>query len=110
MFGLRPGPDMFTTNASLVWAVIASMFIGNLILSNVPGPRGLRYTAGGELCEALYSAGPLTEGTGLNLTFWSYAGQMNLGAIACRRAVPDLRDLVDDFCAELAQLLALETR
>ena len=32
MFGLRPGPDMFTTNASLVWAVIASMFIGNLIL------------------------------------------------------------------------------
>ena len=32
MFGLRPGPDMFTTNATLVWAVIASMFIGNLIL------------------------------------------------------------------------------
>jgi len=32
MFGLRPGPDMFTTNAALVWAVIASMFIGNLIL------------------------------------------------------------------------------
>jgi putative tricarboxylic transport membrane protein len=32
MFGLRPGPDMFTTNAALVWTVIASMFIGNLIL------------------------------------------------------------------------------
>jgi len=32
MFGLRPGPDMFTTNATLVWAVIASMFIGNFIL------------------------------------------------------------------------------
>ena len=32
MFGLRPGPDMFTTNSALVWAVIASMFIGNLIL------------------------------------------------------------------------------
>jgi len=32
MFGMRPGPDMFTTNAKLVWAVIASMFIGNLIL------------------------------------------------------------------------------
>ena len=32
MFGLRPGPDMFTTNANLVWAVIASMFIGNAIL------------------------------------------------------------------------------
>ena len=32
MFGLRPGPDMFHANATLVWAVIASMFIGNLIL------------------------------------------------------------------------------
>ena len=32
MFGLRPGPEMFTTNAGLVWAVIASMYIGNFIL------------------------------------------------------------------------------
>src|SRR4029078_6930510 len=32
MFGLRPGPEMFTTNANLVWAVIASMYIGNVIL------------------------------------------------------------------------------
>jgi putative tricarboxylic transport membrane protein len=32
MFGLRPGPEMFTTNSGLVWAVIASMYIGNLIL------------------------------------------------------------------------------
>jgi len=52
----------------------------------------------------LYSAGPLTEGTGLNITFWSYAGQMNLGAIACREALPDLRTLVDDFHDELARL------
>jgi putative tricarboxylic transport membrane protein len=32
MFGLRPGPEMFTTNSTLVWAVIASMYIGNVIL------------------------------------------------------------------------------
>jgi putative tricarboxylic transport membrane protein len=32
MFGVRPGPEMFTTNAGLVWALIASMLIGNLIL------------------------------------------------------------------------------
>jgi putative tricarboxylic transport membrane protein len=38
MFGLRPGPDMFTTNSSLVWAVIASMYIGNvlLLIMNLP--------------------------------------------------------------------------
>jgi putative tricarboxylic transport membrane protein len=32
MFGLRPGPDLFTQNAGLVWALIASMLIGNVIL------------------------------------------------------------------------------
>jgi putative tricarboxylic transport membrane protein len=32
MFGIRPGPELFAKNADLVWAVIASMYIGNLIL------------------------------------------------------------------------------
>jgi len=79
----------------------------NVIVSNVPGPRETRYTACGEEVEALYSAGPLTEGTGLNITVWSYAGQMNLGAIACKKALPDLRRLVAEIDAEFAALLAL---
>jgi putative tricarboxylic transport membrane protein len=38
MFGLRPGPELFVTNADLVWAVIASMYIGNalLLIMNLP--------------------------------------------------------------------------
>jgi putative tricarboxylic transport membrane protein len=32
MFGLRPGPEMFEKNSELVWAVIASMYVGNTIL------------------------------------------------------------------------------
>jgi putative tricarboxylic transport membrane protein len=38
MFGVRPGPEMFTTNADLVWALIASMLIGNvlLLIMNLP--------------------------------------------------------------------------
>jgi putative tricarboxylic transport membrane protein len=32
MFGLRPGPEMFDKNAELVWAVIASMYVGNILL------------------------------------------------------------------------------
>jgi putative tricarboxylic transport membrane protein len=32
MFGIRPGPELFTKNADLVWAVIASMYVGNAIL------------------------------------------------------------------------------
>lgn len=75
---------------------------GNLIVSNVPGPREIRFTARGDRCVALYSAGPLTEGTGLNITLWSYAGQMNLGAIACKKAIPDLRRLVGFMDEEFA--------
>ena len=32
MFGLRPGPQLFQQHADLVWAIIASMYIGNVIL------------------------------------------------------------------------------
>lgn len=32
MHGLQPGPKLFRENADFAWAIIASMFIGNLIL------------------------------------------------------------------------------
>lgn len=32
MYGLQPGPTLFQKNGDLVWAVIASMYIGNVIL------------------------------------------------------------------------------
>lgn len=32
MHGLQPGPRLFQENADFVWAIIASMFIGNLVL------------------------------------------------------------------------------
>jgi putative tricarboxylic transport membrane protein len=32
MYGLVPGPALFEKNADFVWAVIASMYIGNVIL------------------------------------------------------------------------------
>jgi len=39
MFGLRPGPLLFETNPDFVWGLIASMYIGNvmLLLLNLPG-------------------------------------------------------------------------
>ncbi len=38
MYGLQPGPLLFRTNPDFVWAVIASMYIGNLLLvvQNLP--------------------------------------------------------------------------
>jgi len=43
--------------------------------------------------EAIYSVGPILEGIGLNITMWSYLGQMNFGLLSCRRLMPDLWDL-----------------
>ncbi|MDO9406461.1 MAG: tripartite tricarboxylate transporter permease [Polaromonas sp.] len=31
-YGIQPGPQLFTTSASLVWALIASLYIGNVML------------------------------------------------------------------------------
>jgi putative tricarboxylic transport membrane protein len=41
MFGIRPGPELFEKNSALVWTVIASMYIGNLMLliMNLPLAR-----------------------------------------------------------------------
>ena len=31
-YGIQPGPQLFQTNAALVWALIASLYIGNVML------------------------------------------------------------------------------
>jgi putative tricarboxylic transport membrane protein len=31
-YGINPGPQLFTSNAALVWALIASLYIGNVML------------------------------------------------------------------------------
>jgi putative tricarboxylic transport membrane protein len=38
MYGLRPGPALFETNPDFVWAIIASMYVGNvlLLIMNLP--------------------------------------------------------------------------
>jgi putative tricarboxylic transport membrane protein len=37
-YGIQPGPQLFQTSATLVWALIASMYIGNvmLLILNLP--------------------------------------------------------------------------
>jgi diacylglycerol O-acyltransferase len=68
----------------------------NLVISNVPGPATPLSIAGAEL-EAIYSVGPILEGIGLNITMWSYRGQMNFGLLSCRSIMPDLWDLAGDI-------------
>ena len=76
----------------------------NVVISNVPGPREtLANDSYGEL-TALYSAGVLGEGMGLNVTVWSYVDQLNVGALACRKAMPDLHRFVEQIPLAVREL------
>jgi diacylglycerol O-acyltransferase / wax synthase len=78
----------------------------NVIVSNVPGP--VERIAGnyGTLVD-LYSMGPLVEGCGLNITVWSYAGNLNVSLMGCKKAVPDIDRLADGLLAAMAGLRQL---
>ena len=64
----------------------------NVVISNVPGPQVPLYLAGAKL-TGLYPLSIVVHGVALNITVQSYMGQLCFGLIACRRAVPDVRDL-----------------
>ena len=81
----------------------------NVIVSNVPGPREPLYLDHDRL-GAFYSIGQIMEGTGLNMTVWSYTGQLNLSVLACPELVPDVWRLVDDFDAALHELMDAASR
>ncbi len=51
--------------------------------------------------------GPLVEGCGLNITVWSYAGNLNFSLMGCKKAVPDIERLADGLLAAMAGLRQL---
>lgn len=77
----------------------------NLSVSNVPGPRQ-QFAALGNVVEDLYSAGPLVEGMGLNITVWSYAGHMNFTLVGCMKALPEIEKISEGLEAAYQELLA----
>ncbi len=78
----------------------------NVIISNVQGPPERLSGNYGTLMD-LYSMGPLIEGCGLNITVWSYAGNLNFSLMGCKRAVPDIERLADGLLAAMADLRKL---
>ena len=46
------------------------------------------------------------HGMALNMTVQSYNGSLDFGLTACRRAVPDVRDVADHLVEALAELKA----
>lgn len=66
----------------------------NLPISNVPGPREGGHLAGAPLSE-LYSVGPLTAGSGMNITVWSYVDQIAISVIADDKTLHDPHEATD---------------
>jgi diacylglycerol O-acyltransferase / wax synthase len=66
----------------------------NLPISNVPGPRQPG-RVGGALVTEIYSVGPLTTGSGLNITVWSYVDQFNISVLSDGATLLDPHELTD---------------
>ena len=66
--------------------------IYNVIISNVPGPRGKLYFLGAEM-EAYFPISALAHGQALNITVMSYAGGLYFGFTACPDRVPSVQRL-----------------
>ena len=53
----------------------------------------------------IWSMGPILENVGLNVTVWSYLGELNFGVVACPETMPDLPDfLPNGLCESLDEL------
>jgi len=68
----------------------------NIPISNVPGPRELG-RVGGALVTQIYSVGPLTTGSGLNITVWSYVDQFNVSMLSDGATLLDPHELTDEM-------------
>jgi diacylglycerol O-acyltransferase len=77
---------------------------GNILVSNVRGPAEHLWFDRARLDE-FYSIGHIAHGGALNMTVWSYAGELRLSIYACPQVVPDAEKLGDYFRESLEELL-----
>jgi diacylglycerol O-acyltransferase len=75
----------------------------NLVISNVPGPRGKLFLDGAEL-EHYYPVSTITDSQGLNITLQSYRDILDLSLVGDRVLVPDIDDLADLLVQEFDDL------
>jgi diacylglycerol O-acyltransferase / wax synthase len=80
----------------------------NVVISNVPGPQKTLYVAGAKMVS-YYPVSIPYHGNALNITVQSYAGSMDFGLTACRRAMPqsELYALAKDMKGAYEELEAL---
>lgn len=78
--------------------------MANVVVSNVPGPTAPLYLAGARLLT-YWPLSIVGHGLGLNVTAHSYAGSLDIGIVAARKALPDARQFAEDMHGAFAELL-----
>lgn len=77
----------------------------NVVISNVPGPTFPLYVAGARL-EKMYPMGPLLMGMSLNITVFSYDGNIDFGFMVCPESIPNPGFLADGIPLAMDELEA----
>lgn len=72
-------------------------------ISNVPGPRE-RGRVGAALVTEIYLVGPLTAGSGLNITVWSYVDQLNISVLTDGSTVQDPHEVTAGMIADFIEI------
>ncbi|HZT55846.1 MAG TPA: wax ester/triacylglycerol synthase family O-acyltransferase [Burkholderiaceae bacterium] len=118
---LKPvlGADVPITGAPWLISSMASLYgrsgladrlpsTGNVCISNVPGMPDPLYMAGARMLH-YYPVSIPAHGMALNITAQSYAGQMDWGITACRRALSQAEadELVENLRQGLREIEAL---
>jgi hypothetical protein len=77
---------------------------GNLVISNVPGPRRPLYAAKGARLEHYFPVSVITEGQGLNITVQSYLDRLDFGLICDPDLVSDVDLMLDAILSDAEDL------
>ncbi|EUA91717.1 hypothetical protein I551_1854 [Mycobacterium ulcerans str. Harvey] len=59
---------------------------------------------GGALVTEIYSVGPLTAGSGLNITVWSYVDQLNISVLTDGATVEDPHEMTEPMMADFVEI------
>jgi WS/DGAT/MGAT family acyltransferase len=77
--------------------------LGNILISNVPGPKVPLYLWGARMMNA-YPMSVIPPGLSMNITVFSYDGKLDIGVMAGYDAVPDV-NVVTEYMDEAFEAL-----
>ena len=77
--------------------------LGNVVISNVIGPRKPLYLCGAPLL-AIYPISTIGPGLGLNITMYTYRDTLHVGIVAGHTAIPDLEPIAANLRSALDEI------